>query len=152
MRRNDKEITDQNTIQEILINSNVCNVALFDEEYPYVVPMNYGIKDNALYFHCALAGKKIDLINKNNKVGFVIEENSELITGKQSCQWTTKYRSIMGKGNIEIITDFDEKKEGLDILMEHHGKFDNAYSPKMVDKVLVLRLDIIEISGKVGGE
>ncbi len=152
MRRNDKEITDKDIIQEILIKSNICRIAFFDDEYPYVVPMNYGLKGDALYFHCALAGKKIDLINKNNKVGFVIEQNHELLKGDISCKWTTKYRSIIGKGNIEIITDFDAKKDGLDIIMQHHGKHDNAYSPNMVNKVLILRLNIIEISGKSSGE
>ena len=79
MRRKEKEIIDQNIIEEILTNSFICRVAFFDEEYPYIVPMNYGYRDNTLYFHCGLQGRKIDLIKRNNKVGFEIEHKHEII-------------------------------------------------------------------------
>ena len=152
MRRKDKTIEDKNSIKEILINSNICRIAIFDDEFPYIVPLNYGYKDNALYFHCALKGKKLDLIKKNNKVGFEIEQNHELIKAEQSCDWTTKYRSIIGTGTIDIITDFDKKVKALDILMQHHGKQENTYKEKAVNKVVVLKLNIINLSGKQSEE
>jgi nitroimidazol reductase NimA-like FMN-containing flavoprotein (pyridoxamine 5'-phosphate oxidase superfamily) len=152
MRRKDKAILDPNTIEEILINSNICRIALFDTEFPYIVPLNYGYKDNALYFHSATSGKKLDLIRNNSKVGFEIEQNHKLIKAKESCNWTTKYRSVMGTGTIEIITDFDAKIIGLDILMQHHGKEENSYKEKEVNKIVVLKLNIIKSYGKQSGE
>ena len=69
MRRKDRQITDKDIINEILLKSDIARIALFDNEYPYIIPMNYGYKDNALYFHCAPEGKKLDLIKRNNNVG-----------------------------------------------------------------------------------
>lgn len=152
MRRKDKKVTDEILIQEILKKSFICRIALFDQEYPYVVPLNYGYKNNALFFHCAIQGKKIDLIKKNNKVGFEIEQNHEILKSEISCKWTTKYRSIMGQGKIEIISDFEKKKEGLDIIMQHHGKKDNKYNEKIVEKILILKLEIVNLSGKQSGD
>lgn len=152
MRRKERKITDQETIHTILSESRICRIAFFDDEYPYIVPMNYGFKDNALYFHCALKGRKLDLIQKNNKVGFEIEAEHEILKFEESCKWTTKYRSVIGTGEIEIIRDFEEKTKGLDILMQHHGKQENSDHPKQVDNILILKLNILSLSAKQARE
>ena len=152
MRRKDKKIEDSKIIEAILTQSQVCHIAFSDDEYPYVVPMNFGYKDEALYFHCATHGKKLDLIRKNNKVGFEITLFHALIKKEISCDWTTKYRSIMGTGKIEIITDSDKKREGLDILMKQHGREINTYDDKAVKRVVVLKLIINSLTAKQSGD
>jgi nitroimidazol reductase NimA-like FMN-containing flavoprotein (pyridoxamine 5'-phosphate oxidase superfamily) len=148
MRRKEREITEKDQIEAILNEENICRIAINDDPVPYIVPLNYGYRNNALYIHCATSGRKIDLIKKNNKVAFEIESKSEIISDEVSCKWTTEYKCLMGVGSIEIISDFEAKKEGLNILMEHHGKMDNHYNDKAVEKVLILKLQIEEISGK----
>ncbi|NQU51515.1 MAG: pyridoxamine 5'-phosphate oxidase family protein [Bacteroidetes bacterium] len=148
MRRTERKIEDENIINKILSESIVCRIGLFDEEYPYVIPLNYGYKNNALYIHCAGEGKKIDLIRKNNKACFEIEESYQILEDEVSCNWTTKYRSVIGTGDIEIITDFDEKGKGLDVIMNQHGKMENTYSDKLVNRVVILKLNITSVSGK----
>ena len=152
MRRKDKKIDSQDLIHEILTTSLICHLALFDSEYPYVVPMNYGYKNNCLYFHCATHGKKIDLIRKNKNVGFEIVHYHKIIKKELSCDWTTKYRSIMGTGSVEIISEADEKRYGLDILMKQHGREINTYEDKAVKRVLVLKLTIESLSAKQSGD
>lgn len=148
MRRKDKEINNGSVANEILTKSVICRLGLFDGEYPYIVPMNYGYKDNALYLHCAREGKKVDLIKKNSKAGFEIEEGYKIIRNDISCKWTTRYRSIIGTGTIEIITDSDRKKEGLDVIMRQHGSSTNLYDDKSLENVLVLKLEIGSLSAK----
>lgn len=67
MRRTDREITDFSQIVEIMKRCEVCHIS-FSDEYPYVVPMNFGMKidgeEITLYFHGADVGKKHDLIKK----------------------------------------------------------------------------------------
>jgi len=152
MRRKDKSIVEKEVIDEILVNSEICRIAFFDKEYPYIVPMNYGYKDNCLYLHCAPEGRKINLIKENPKVCFEIEQYHELVKDKVSCKWTTKYRSIIGIGTIEIINDNALKREGLEVIMTHHGKTDNAYSNHAVDKVVILKLSIKNLSAKQSGD
>ncbi len=152
MKRKERKIIDQEIINKILSEFLICRIALFDDEHPYIVPMNYGFKDNALYFHCAIEGKKIDLIQKNNKVGFEIEDEHEILKFDESCKWTTKYRSIIGTGEIEIIRDYEEKVKGLDILMQQHGKQDNSYNSRHVDHILILKLNILSLSAKQAGD
>jgi nitroimidazol reductase NimA-like FMN-containing flavoprotein (pyridoxamine 5'-phosphate oxidase superfamily) len=148
MRRTERKIEDPKIINKILSESIICRVGLFDEEYPYVIPLNYGYKNNALYIHCATGGKKIDLIRKNNKACFEIEDSYKILEDEVSCKWTTKYRSVIGNGEIEIISDFEEKKKGLDVIMTQHGKKENSYHKKLVDRVLILKLNIKDVTGK----
>lgn len=64
MRRSDKEIKDKSTIESILNEAQVCRIALCNDNKPYIVPMNFGFKDNYIYIHSACEGHKIDIIKK----------------------------------------------------------------------------------------
>jgi nitroimidazol reductase NimA-like FMN-containing flavoprotein (pyridoxamine 5'-phosphate oxidase superfamily) len=83
---------------------------MIDNDIPYIVPLNYGYFENAIYFHSAPLGRKIDILKRNNKVCFEIEYASELIKRELACDWGTKYRSLIAYGTIEIISDFEKKK------------------------------------------
>jgi hypothetical protein len=125
---------------------------MIDKDRPYIVPLNYGYKDNALYFHSSPLGKKIEILKTNSKVSFEMELDAQIIRNDTPCEWSAKYRSVIGHGTIEFITDPFQKKEGLDIIMAHYGKADNnIYKEKQIDKVLILKLKIEEITGKQMG-
>lgn len=153
MRRKDREITDLAVIHEILSKSEICRIALLDGNIPYIVPLNYGFLDNALYFHAASTGKKIDLIRKNNRVCFEIEYAAEIVRNEQSCNWTTRYRSVIGTGTMQILTDDIQKKNGLDIIMAHYGKKENnQYQESNISRMVILKLNIDQVSGKQSGD
>jgi uncharacterized protein len=153
MRRKDKEITDETVIREILEKSSVCRIGILDGDLPYIVPMNYGFADGALFFHTARVGKKIDLLHKNKRVCFEIEYAAEIISQEQSCSWSTRYRSVIGYGILEMITDAGEKKKGLDVIMAHNGKKEsNRYHEPYVARIVILKLTIDQISGKQSGD
>jgi len=153
MRRKDRKITDEKIIERILSKSTVCRIAMVDEGLPYIVPLNYGYFDNALYIHSAPEGRKIDILKHNNKVCFEIEYSSEVISSELSCDWSTKYRTLVGYGSIQIITDFEQKKFGLDKIMSHYGKSENnVYKDKNVGFMVILKLTIEQLSGKQAGD
>ena len=43
MRRKDREIINKEQIWRIMQRCGVCRVAFHDAEYPYIVPLNFGI-------------------------------------------------------------------------------------------------------------
>ena len=73
MRRGEREIKDRKEIEAIIERANVCRIGLSDGKMPYVIPMDFGYKDNCLYFHCAREGKKIDIIKRNNSACFEMD-------------------------------------------------------------------------------
>ena len=91
------------------------------------VPLNFGFKaDNeelTLYFHGFVKGKKIDLIKKNKLAGFEMDRKHEIVKAEIACDYSFLYQSIIGKGNLFIIEDKDEKIDALQYLMEQYKHF-----------------------------
>ena len=149
MRKVNQEITDKVILEDILRQSKICRIGMIDNGMPYILPFNYGYNDNQIYIHCALSGKKIDLLRENPRVSFEMEQTVEIVKNDKACKWTTTYRSIVGYGNIDIITDFVQKQKGLEIIMAHNGAPDLIdFEPKHVDSVLILNLKIDSLTGK----
>jgi nitroimidazol reductase NimA-like FMN-containing flavoprotein (pyridoxamine 5'-phosphate oxidase superfamily) len=151
MRRIDKEITDNNILEEILSTSEICRIAINGKDEPYLVPLNYGYRDRCLYFHSAPHGKKMDMLKINNRVCFEIEYAHELIKNTLSCEWSEKYRSVIGYGPVEILQAREDIQNGLNIIMAHYGKFENQYEEKYLQRIVILKLKIEKLTGKQSG-
>lgn len=152
MRRKDREITSRAVIDEILGRAVVCRLALNDEGSPHIVPVNFGYAGNTLYFHSAPSGRKIDLILGEPRATFEVTDFHRIITSEMACGWTTEYRSVIGRGKIEIVLDNEEKRRGLDIIMKQHGQEGpNSYSEESLNRMVVLKLIIESVTGKQSG-
>lgn len=152
MRRKDREVTETSEIMEIMKKCDSCSVAFFDEGYPYVIPMNFGVEHIdgviTLYFHSAKFGKKLDLLRKNGHVAFEMSCSHRLVAGESPCSYTMEYESVCGNGHMEIL-DHDHKIKALSLLMcqftnEHSFKFEET----AMEKVDVMRLVVHELQGK----
>lgn len=154
MRRKDREITDNSRISEIISQCDCCRIGLIDENnHAYIVPMNFGFKSNndsfTLYFHCANAGKKLDLMKAQREVSFEMDSSHKLVVGNTNCDYSYKYSSVMGIGKLTFITDTDKKAECLGCIMSHYCEnTDNSFSDSALSKTTVLQLEIIELSCK----
>lgn len=149
MRKVNQEITDKLTIEDVLSQSKICRIGMMDNGSPYLLPFNYGYENNQIYIHCTPIGKKIDLLRINPKVCFEIEQKADIVKNDEACKWATTYRSIVGYGNVEILTDFVQKQRGLKIIMAHNGAEDSMYfETKQVESVVILRLKIDSLTGK----
>lgn len=152
MRRSDKEITDRREIDAIMEKAAVCRLALSDDDYPYIVPVNFALRNNCLYFHSAREGRKIDILRKNTRVCFEMENDIQIITGDLPCSWSARYRSVIGWGRAFFLEDAKEKKQALDYLMEKYGgKQPFAYKAEAFEKVAVIGIRIEKITGKKSG-
>jgi nitroimidazol reductase NimA-like FMN-containing flavoprotein (pyridoxamine 5'-phosphate oxidase superfamily) len=154
MRRNEKEITDIIEIEAVISSADVCRIALANDNIPYMVTMNFGYVggvNKKLYFHCARQGRKLEMIRKNNYVCFEFDTDHNLHKDTTVCDFGMNYRSVVGYGKITIITDDHEKRVGLDAIMSQYSKEqDFSYRQTSLDKMLLLRLDILTMTGKKG--
>lgn len=151
MRRTDKEITDKEEIEVILERGRVCHLGLCDNGIPYVVPVNYGYADGFLYIHSARQGRKIEVLRSNNLVSFNIYVDECIMESAAACNWTMKYRSVTGTGRALLVEDGDEKNRALRLIMSHYSTREYQFDPAAVDKVLIIRVQIDELTGKSSG-
>lgn len=151
MRRRDREIKEFDEIVKIIKKCDSLVLGLNDEGYPYLVPLNFGmdIEDGQLYlyFHCAKEGKKLDLIQKDNRASFEMDHAHQLVLNDEKMSCTMGYESVTGKGFIEIVSE-DKKIKGLKILMKHYHVSEFPFSLKPVKNTTVFRLKVIELKGK----
>lgn len=151
MRRKDREITDFNEIIGIIKQCDVCRIVLHDEDYPYIVPMNFGLDVQGqqvyFYFHAAMQGKKLDLIQKDNHVTFEMDCQHQLVFDENRGNCTMEYASIIGQGTIEIVSS-EEKYNGLKILMRHYHAEDFKFNKDMMKVTTVLKLTVKNMTGK----
>ncbi len=151
MRKKEQEIKNIKDIEAIIEQAEICRLALCDFNMPYIVPLCYGYKEKTLYFHCAPEGKKIDILKKNNNVCFEIEAGAVINKSDIPCNWAIRYKSVIGFGKAYLVTNAQEKKAALDILMSHYanGKFD--YLPKSFANALIIKVVIENMTGKRSG-
>ena len=153
MRRADREVKDTGELIDIIEMSRVCHVAMIDDGIPYIVPLSFGYEmaedGLVLYFHSAKEGRKIDVLHKNSNVCVEISIQQKLVIDKKvPCRSGCGYASVIGNGKAEFLTDTEEKRHALSILMKHQSGMDLVFDEKQADSVCVFRIVVKKFSGK----
>jgi nitroimidazol reductase NimA-like FMN-containing flavoprotein (pyridoxamine 5'-phosphate oxidase superfamily) len=148
MRRKDKEVTDPAWMEEILRRGRMLHLGLAGEDgWPYVTPLCYGYKDRTLYLHGSPLGLKTDILAVNPRACFQVTLDAEVVRSEVGANFTMKYRSVTGFGQVQTLTGLDEKNAALDILMDHYEGPHFALGENH-GKVWVARLGIESMTGK----
>ena len=150
MHREKVRIRDKEMLKRILDLEECCCVALHDEPYPYIVPMNYGYTwDDQLvfYFHMAIQGHRIDLIRKNPLVAVSVSSFLDRVGNSPYRNETHDYRSVTAYGKAQIITPQQEKEylHGLSVLNMHTGR----PPVKQITSVMRERLYVLKITADI---
>lgn len=152
MRRTEREVSEIQEIEEIIMKADVCRIAFANDNIPYIVTMNFGYSGGDqpyLYFHCATEGRKLEMIKKNNYVCFEMDTDHKIYKGEKGCDWGMKYSSVVGFGKISVLKDMVSGIEGLNCIMAHYSdRKDFSYDEKNLEITTILRLDVQEMTGK----
>jgi len=151
MRRQDRQLTRPEA-EEILVQGLYGVLSLnAGDDYAYGVPFSYVYQDNRIYLHCALEGKKLNLMRRNNKVSFCVVSGAEPLPQKYSM----RYRSAMAFGKAMEVNDQQEQLAALIALVEKyytdkdHIEKGKVKAAESLHKTLVIRINIDHITGKV---
>ena len=148
------ELEEEEKIEAIIAKCDICFVGMCDEDCrPYVIPMNFGYRDGVIYLHSGPTGHSIDILNRNNQVCVTFSADHELVFQhpKVACSYRMKAKSIICRGRVEFIEDLAEKREALNIIMQHYSAREFAYSDPAVINVKIWAIPVDEISAKEYG-
>ena len=151
MRRKEKEIKEMGVIEEIIKQSQVCRLAMVDQDKPYVVPMSFGYDGPHIYFHSALEGRKIAVLKKNPQVCFEFDDVIKVMKNKEACEWGMAFKSVIGEGKAVFLEDMAEKTHGLGVIMAQYSKRVFEFPKESIEKTAVIKVVITQITGKQGG-
>lgn len=152
--RPQRELKSQEDILNILKNGKYTVISMCRDNEPYIVSLSYGYDPdkNAMYFHAAKQGLKLDFINANKNVCATVIEDGGYVMDE--CEH--EFRSVVFWGEMQVVDDLDEKKYGMNILLQHLEEKQSVVKAKLLksndyySKMNILRLDIKQIYGKAG--
>ena len=151
MRRKDREITDRTEIDAIIRAEKLMHIALVDGDLPFLVPVFYAFDGTALYFHSAQAGRKIEIIRRNNNVCFEISGDHGFIESDEACDFEARHRTVIGMGKAVFVENPAEKIKALDLIVAHFSDTRFEYPRANLDRTAVIRIDIVSLRGKKHG-
>jgi len=126
MRQHKFEIRDTQVIDEILKTATIGRLGTIGNDgFPYITPVNYAYWQDAIYFHCAKEGEKLDNIRRDARVCFEIDLplaylDTQYDSSMPSCSVTQFYQSIIIRGMAELVEEREQKVGALNALMQAH--------------------------------
>jgi nitroimidazol reductase NimA-like FMN-containing flavoprotein (pyridoxamine 5'-phosphate oxidase superfamily) len=146
---------DRETIDAILDEGLVCHVGLqTDRGFPVVIPLAYGRDGDIVYLHGSAAsrlfrgarGPDIDICMT---VTFI----DGLVVARSTYNTDINYRSVVIIGRASEVKDLDEKRHGLELMVDQiiPGRSRDARPPtdKELRSTMLLKLPLGESSAKV---
>lgn len=152
MRREDRQVTDLGEICAVLDTCKVCHVAMRDDTEEYVVPLNYGytMENGTLtfYFHSALEGRKIDILQKKSDVCLAITKEGTLLPGASPCAYGCAFFSVIGWGRVEFIEAAEEKCHALSVLFRHQTGQQVPFTKEQTKSVCIYKIVCTKYTAK----
>lgn len=152
MRRSEKEVKEKSEIEAIIRQSIVCRLAMSENNRPYLVPLNFGYRDNVLYFHGAGEGKKIDILKNNPNVCFEFDIGAATVQAEDACFWGMKFQSVIGFGKASFIEDEKEKENALTVIMGQYSDAAYTFDENFIRATTVIKVEIGSMTGKRSDE
>lgn len=152
VRRKDKEITEEADLKKILKSAKYVTLAMSMNNEPYLVSLSYGYDEerDALYFHCAEEGKKLDYIRSNRTVW----GQALLDYGYSDGNCTHIYASVHFRGEVTLLQGLDEKRQAMECMMMHLESDPEArrFNSEKLEETALGRIDIEYMTGKKSEE
>jgi uncharacterized protein len=146
-------ITERGEIDAILKRCKTCYVAMSDNDFPYVLPMNFAMDGDRVILHSAQHGRMWETIKKNPKVciNWTLGEELAWQDVQVGCSYRVKSKSVIIEGIAEIVDDMDEKERILRQFMNQYSELPFKFNEPAIRNVGILLVPISKISAKEFG-
>jgi uncharacterized protein len=147
LRRKDKAVPYEDALKLLVAGEYGVLSTISADGSPYGVPINYWVIGNAVYFHCAVEGHKLENIAADDRVSFCVVGPSRVRPEK----FDTLYESVIVSGRAEEVIDAEKQKALEALVIRYSGAFFQEglrYIEADSKITRVFRFNIKELSGK----
>lgn len=148
-------ITDQQEIEYIIQQCDVCFVGITDEDgSPYVIPMNFAYRKGEIILHSAPDGKHLRLLQQHPMVCITFCSERKLMYQHPdvACSYSMNSKSVLCKGEVSFIEELSEKEKAMNLFMIKYTGRTFKYSLPALRNVKVWKVPIQEITAKAFGQ
>lgn len=154
MRRKEKHMNDPAAIAAVLHSADVLHLGMCDDGWPYVTPVNFVYDDGVILIHSARKGRKMDILRRNDRVCIQVETDTALVepaSPDNACQYTMRFKSVIGFGRAAIHTDTPTLTRGLAALMARYSSRPFRFPDAILDKTAIIAVRLDAVTGKQDG-
>lgn len=145
MRRNKQALSAEESIGVLERALSGVLAVTGDEDYPYAVPLSFVYDacggNGKIYFHCAMAGHKIDAIHRSSKVSFCVVDQDKIVPE----EYTTYFRSVIVFGKIRVLEEEAEKLAAAKKLAVKYAPNDSESNREHTIREASTRLCMLEL-------
>jgi hypothetical protein len=104
---------EMHQIEAVIQEQFICRVAFKDEPFPYVAPFQYVVIDGTLYLHLTDYGRKMRLLERDNRVCVEIETYAPDLS---------RYSFVVMRGRLLFVEDPEERTRVVKRLSQEGAK------------------------------
>ena len=97
----------------------ICHVGFTQDDQPYVVPMACARMGDQLLIHGSVASRMVKNLASGLNCCATMTHFDGLVYARSTFNSSMNYRSVMVFGVARLITDLDEKRECVQVLVDH---------------------------------
>ncbi len=129
-------------IEKLIKEQRICRIAFKGEKHPYIAPFQYVTINGSLYFHFTNYGRKMKLLQEDERVCVEIESYRADLS---------EYRFVVLSGTLKVVTDTKERAKAIkkmaqdgkqnlseNFLVAHGFNKDQGWASLTPDKPLVI--------------
>ena len=151
MRRKKQQLSEEDCARILREEKRGALAVVGDEGYPYAIPINfwYDETENAIYFHCAREGHKIDALKADSKACFTAWTDGV----REEGEWWFHVESVVAMGRAELVSPSEEAR-----VLEKLRRLGSKYFPadeltereisQYASRVQLVALHIEHLTGK----
>lgn len=114
-----REVNDTEHVNAILDAGFLCHVAFTHEGQAMMIPTAYGRKEDAIYLHGSTKNFMLNHLINGQDACISVTHLDGLVLARSLFHTSVNYRSVVVFGKAVVLTDENDRMEGLKIITDH---------------------------------
>lgn len=117
-RRPDRGHYDHETVHALLDAAALCHVSYVIDGQPYCTPTLFWREGGRLYWHGSSASRMLRNLSSGEAACLTVTHLDSLVLARTGFNHSTDYRSVMAFGRAVLVSDPDEKRHALTMMVD----------------------------------
>lgn len=152
-RHRERGSHDLRVVEDILDEAMVCHVGFALDGAPWVVPMLHARDGDQLYLHGAVGNHLLRSLASGVEACATATLIDGLVLARSALHHSANYRSVMVFGRARLVSDHEEKRRALDVIVDRvlpgRAADSRPGSFREVEQTMVVSLELTEASAKI---
>jgi nitroimidazol reductase NimA-like FMN-containing flavoprotein (pyridoxamine 5'-phosphate oxidase superfamily) len=154
IRRDDRAITDDAEIAELLRQADVCRIATSVHDQPFINANTFWYDGERIFFHTAIEGRTPTNIRQNPRVCLEVDWHGRWLPAKTAMAFSVEFTGVVVFGQARLLEDDAEKERALQGLLDKYfpdlkpGADYRPITPEELELTAVFAVDIDAWSAK----